>query len=121
MSWNYERLKEDGTVESISEFKNDTDGSITGRIVINVKAWFDENPEERIRRGWTKHISFSDEEIRELWPYNTQTQYLIKSTVQVDEYTIQDTYHAIDKSEEQLLLEEISESIYGSDGFIIFN
>lgn len=109
MNWFYERLKADGTVERAEDGRNDTDGSITGRIVINVKAWFDENPEERIRRGWTKHIIFDDKEIKERWPHNSQSQYLMKTSVQVDDYTVEDTYNVMDKSEELMLLEELSE------------
>lgn len=108
MDWHYERLKEDGTVETVS-IQNDYDGRITGHIVINVKAWFDENPEERIRRGWTKHIVYEKEEVNEKWPHNTQSQYLVKTTVQIDDYTVEDAYSVMDKSEEQMLLEELAE------------
>ena len=34
----------------------DMDGSITGHVVFGLKAWMDENPEERKRLGWIKHI-----------------------------------------------------------------
>ena len=107
MYWYYERLKKDGTVEKVRDQVNDTDGSITGRVVIGVKAWFDENPEERIRHGWTKHISFDKEEVEERWPHNSQSQYLVKGFVQVDDYTVEDVFYVMDKSEEQMLLEEI--------------
>lgn len=113
MNWYYERMKADGAVEEIHVHTNDTDGSITGRVVINVKAWFDENPEERIRLGWTKHITFDENEVKERWPHNSQSQYLVKTIVQVDDYTVEDTYYVMDKSEEQMLLEEISESLVG--------
>lgn len=107
MTWTYEKLDENYNVRHCPA--NDTDGSVTGKIVMNVKAWFDENPEERIRRGWIKHIQHSAEEIRERWPHNQQTQYLIPSVKQIDEYTVEDDYHVMDKSEEQMLLEEMLE------------
>lgn len=49
-TWSYEKLDEEGKIKTIAgDYTNDADGKITGRIVMNVKAWFDENPEERIR------------------------------------------------------------------------
>lgn len=110
--WQYDKLQEDGKVKSVYSSTNDTDGTITGHIVMNVKAWFDENPEERIRLGWTKHILHDTEEIE----YNKQTQFLAKSVRQVDEYTIEDEFFVLDKSEEQLAFEEmlaVAEGGYG--------
>jgi hypothetical protein len=118
----YERLKEDGDLEHCPTY--DYDGSITGKIVVNVPAYFDENPEERIRLGWVKHIKYNKDEIAEqVGGWNRQTQFLAPSTRQIDEHTIEDVYHVMDKSEEMLLMEEVAESSnsFGfSDGGIMF-
>ena len=55
MNWTYERLDENGNVQHCPAI--DADGSVTGRIVVNVKAWFDENPEER-RLAEEKRFTF---------------------------------------------------------------
>lgn len=96
----YERLKDDGKIERAPV--NDFDGKITGRIVFGVQAWFDENPEERKRLGWIKHITKDSKEIE----YNHQTQYLTKATNIIDEYTVEDEYRVMDKSEEMMRQEE---------------
>lgn len=102
--WQYDKLMEDGKIETISgDWKCDYDGKITGHIVINVKAWFDENPEERKRLGWIKHILHDNKDIE----YNKQTQFLTKMVKQIDEYTIEDEYFVLDKSEDQLAFEEM--------------
>lgn len=112
-SWYYERMGEDLKIESCP--RDDKDGKITGKIVLNVPAYFDENPEERKRLGWVKHITYSPDEINEKWPH-TQSQYLIASTKQVDEWTVEDDYHVMDKSEEQMLFEERLEVATSSNG-----
>lgn len=99
----YEKLNEKGEVQRIGDYTNDPDAKITGKVVINVKAYFDENPEERIRLGWTKHISYDKPNVE----YNKQTQFLVVNQRQVDEYTIEDVYHVMDKSEEQMAFEEM--------------
>lgn len=99
-TWEYERLKEDGNVEYAP--MNDYDGKITGRIVFGVKAWFDENPEERIRLGWVKHIRHSTKDIE----YNRQTQYLAKSHRIIDEWNYEDEWHILDKTPEMMLEQE---------------
>ena len=86
---------------------NDFDGSITGRIIIGLPVWFDENPEERKRLGWIKAIDYSQKEIAEKYPYDKQTQYLVRTEKTVDKYTIEAEYHVMDKSEEMLLLEDM--------------
>lgn len=107
MDWRYEKLDENYEIKRTPV--NDYDGSITGHIVYGVKAWFDEHPEERIRRGWIKHIIYDKNEIREqVGEWNSQTQFLLRSTRQIDEHTIEDVYHVMNKSEEQMLLEELS-------------
>lgn len=102
--WTYDKLDSDGNITSIyADFVNDTDGHITGHIVMNVHAYFNENPEEWKRLGYIKHILHDEKEI----DYNKQTQFLTKQTVQIDDYTIEDKYFIIDKSEEQLAFEEM--------------
>lgn len=97
----YEKLGEDGKVKRLPV--NDNDGKITGRIVMNLKAWMDENPEERIRLGWTKHIHNDPRAVE----YDRQRQYTTKEVVQVDEWTVEDVYHVLDKSEEMMRLHEL--------------
>lgn len=105
-NWYYERLGADGKVERLQA--NDYDGSITGRIVFGTSAWFDENPDERIARGWTKHITHSRDEVREMFPdYDPCSQYVVKSVRAVDAHTVEDVYHVLDKSEEMMLAEEL--------------
>ena len=112
MFWNYEKLDENYNM--VSAPQNDIDGNVTGHIVLNLKAWFDEHPAEARRLGWTKHIHHESDEIAELCPHNAQTQYIVVSTRQVDDFTVEDTYRAMDKSEEMMLLEEMLEIV--SDG-----
>ena len=104
MTWDYEKLDENYKKKWLP--MNDFDGKITGKIVFGLKAWMDENPEERKRLGWIKHIHFEKKEIEEKWPHNPHSQYLMASTRQIDAYTIQDDYHVVDKSEEMMLFEE---------------
>lgn len=109
MKWTYQRL-EDGKLRHCPLI--DHDGSITGKIVVNVPAYFDENPDEARRLGWTKHITHDNKEIREIvGDWNPQTQYLVVSQRQVDEWTVEDVYHVMDKSEEMMLLEELSTGV----------
>lgn len=105
MEYRYEKYDENHKIKSCPT--NDFDGSVTGHIVMNVKAWFDEHPEERKRLGWIKHIYHGSNEIE----YNKQTQYLTKSQKEIDAYTVEDVYHVMDKSEEMMLLEEMLEVI----------
>lgn len=114
--WYYEKLDEEGKIKRCP--MNDDKGEITGKFIINLPAYFDENPEERIRLGWIKHITH--EPYKELENFNQQSQYLSKTTVQVDEFTVEDVYNILDKSEEQLLLEEIMEGTNAYAGGIVF-
>ena len=82
---------------------DDKDGSVTGKFILNVPKYFDENPEERIRLGWVKHIIHDNSDIE----YNKQTQFVIWTTKQIDPYTIEDEGHVLDKSEDQLAFEEM--------------
>ena len=113
-TWTYERLNDEGKVEFAPY--HDLDGKVTGRHVYGLKAWFDENPEERKRMGWIKHLH---PDIREI-EYDHNTQYLSKTTVQVDEWTVKDEYHVMDKSEEMMRMDELTHNRYGYDGGLYF-
>lgn len=109
MHHDYMRLKEDGTIEHCPTY--DYDGSVTGKIVVNVKAYFDENPDERIRLGWVKHNMLNRDEIAEqVGEWDRQRQRLVRSLKTIDEWTVQDEYHVMDKSEEMMLMEEIAQA-----------
>lgn len=105
MEYSYEKLDENYNVQYCP--MNDADGAITGHHVIGLRAWFDENPEERKRLGWIKHLQPGTKDIE----YNKQTQYLVKSIRQVDEWTIIDDYHVMDKTEEMMLFEEMLQTV----------
>ena len=49
--------------------------------------------------------------------WDKQRQYLVRSLKTIDEWTVEDVYHVMDKSEEMMLLEEISQST-GTLGFM---
>lgn len=104
-TYRYEKLV-DGKLKTVGEYTIDHDKSITGKFIINVKAYFDENPAERIRLGWTKHIHPDPSLI-----YDKQTHYVVVLPKQIDEFTIEDEYHALPKSEEMFELEEMLESL----------
>ena len=116
MNYDYEKLQEDGSIKSLPV--DDKDGEITGKCVLNLKAYFDENPEERKRLGWIKHIRHNSDE---LLGFNPVTQFVVRGTKTVDEYTIEDTLHALPKSEDQLAFEEmLSVASFGEGGFVFF-
>lgn len=113
--WKYEKLDEEGNVKYCP--MNDSKGEITGKFIINLPAYFDEHPEERIRLGWIKHIEHYPKEIE----YNSQTQYLQRGYKQIDEYTIEDEYEVFDKTEEMMLLEELLDTVgHGVSGTVTF-
>lgn len=114
--WTYQKLDENGRIKYAPT--NDFDGSTTGHIVFNVTAWFDENPEERKRLGWVKHILHDTKNIE----YNRQTQYLINATKQIDEYTVEDDWKIMDKSEEMMRLEELTGPmwVFNDNNFIMY-
>lgn len=112
-TWEYEQLQESGKVKFAP--MNDYDGKITGRIVFGVKQWFDENPEERIRLGWVRHIHHSTKDIE----YNRQTQYLVKSHKIIDDWNYEDEWHIMDKTPE-MMLEQEKNSWLGDDEIITF-
>lgn len=101
LSWHYEKLDEDGKVKRAP--LNDADGKITGRHVFGLQAWFDENPEERKRLGWIKHIYHKAKDVE----YNHATQYLVNAVKNVDEWTVEDNWVIVDLSEEQMRLREV--------------
>ena len=114
--WYYEKLDEEGKIKRCP--MNDDKGKITGKFIINLPAYFDENPEERIKLGWIKHIWHNNSEIE----YDHQSQYLQKSVKQIDDFTVEDEYSVFDKTEEMLLLEEMLECVDwgGNGGGIVF-
>lgn len=119
-NWHYEKIDEEGKLKTAPP--NDYDGKITGRIVFGVTFWFDENPEERKRLGWVKHITHNPKNLN--LDYDPVTQYLVKSVDIIDEYTVEDHYHVIDKSEEQMRLSELLNNgvgeFYDEDAGIVF-
>lgn len=112
-NWHYEKIDEEGKLKSAPP--NDYDGKITGHIVFGVPFWFDENPEERKRLGWTKHITHKVKDLN--LDYDPVTQYLVKSVDIIDEYTVEDHYHVMDKSEEQMRLSELLDYGYYWDDY----
>lgn len=120
MNWSYERLKADGKIETVSVYTIDSKKEYTGKFVFNVRAYFDENPDLWKANGWTKHITWEQKEIDEKWPHNKQTQLLMKSTRNVDEHTIEDTFYVVDKSEEMMRLQELMSVVHGWDDGIVF-
>lgn len=103
----YEKLNTKGRPVRVRP--NDYDGKITGHIVFGVDAYFDENPEEARRLGYTKHITHTIKEVREMFPdFDPCTQAVLKSVRRVDEWTVEDVYHVIDKSEEMSLRDELA-------------
>lgn len=111
--WQYEKIQDDGKIKTIAANHNDFDGKITGHIVFGVKAWFDENPEERLRLGWTKHIMHNTKKIE----YNHQTQYLEKSTKIIDQYTVEDIYTVREKTEDMMRRAEEGSGDFWYDNF----
>lgn len=111
MYWRYEKIDENGKMQFCPV--NDCDGSITGKIVMNAKAWFDENPEEARKRGWIKHIYYdTHEEFKQDFPdYDPVAYYYVQTTVKIDDYTIKDSYKPIPKTEEMMALEEMLETM----------
>ena len=116
MGWRYEKLDEDMKLKTLPT--NDFDGKITGKIVFGLKAWMDENPEERKRLGWIKHIYYSNKEIKKRWPYDHHTQYLKRIEKKIDDYTIEDDYRVMQKSEDMMLLQELLPAVQGGDTWI---
>ena len=100
-NYRYEKYTDDDKI--ITCPIDDKDRTITGKYILNVIAYFDENPEERKRLGWIKHYYSDPSEI----DYNPKSQFLVTSTEAIDEYTVKDVYNVLNKSEEQLAFEEM--------------
>ena len=100
-TYSYEKYDENGMRHCPM---NDLDGSVTGHIVLNVRAWFDEHPEERKALGWIRHIHPDPATVE----YNKQSQYIISTLRVIDDYTMEDVYRVMDKSEEMMLFEEMA-------------
>lgn len=101
MYWTYEKIDEELNIEKLPP--HDLSGKITGKHIIGLKAYFDENPEERIRLGWIKHIKQNQGDI----DFDPQTQYVTVHQREVDDHTIIDEYIVRDKTEEMMLYEEL--------------
>lgn len=114
-TWFYEKLQEDGKVKAVHINQNDYDGKITGHFVFGVKEWFDEHPEERKRLGWVKHITHDTKDIE----YNKQSQYLMEEVKVIDEYTCEDVYHVMYKTEDMMRNQEIS-NLEWNDGIVFY-
>lgn len=99
---NYIKMNDDGTVIRLP--LHDLDGSITGRCIYGLKAWFDENPEERKRLGWVMELTPQKTDIQ----YDPQTQFLVKTQKMIDEYTLQYGYEVLNKTEEMMAYEEMT-------------
>ena len=102
--YSYEKLDDQGNIKYLPI--NDPNGEITGKHIMNLEAWMNENPEERKRLGWIKHIHHDIKEV----DYDKQTQYLQRYAEWIDPYTIEDKYIILDKAEEIMLLEEMLET-----------
>lgn len=111
--WHYEKLDEKGHVRWAPV--NDADGKITGRHVFGLQAWLDENPDERIRLGYIKHIEHKTQDIE----YDRATQYLINTVKRVDDYTVEDDWKIMDMSEEQMRLAELGTGEWMEDNGVI--
>lgn len=113
INYTYEKMREDGTIQFCPG--NDYDGSVTGQIVMDVRAWFDENPEERKRLGWIKHIHPGTKDIA----YNPSTQVINTMQRCIDDYTVIDEYEVEDLTEEHILLRLMLDTLnYSSGSFI---
>lgn len=112
-NWHYEKIDEEGKLKTAPS--NDYDGKVTGHIVFGVPFWFDENPDERIARGWVKHITHKVKDLN--LDYDPVTQYLVKAVDIIDEYTVEDHYYVMDKSEEQMRLSELLDHDYYWDDY----
>ena len=104
MEYKYEKLDENYRKQYCP--LNDYDGKITGtgHCIIGLKAWFDENPAERIRLGYIKHIEHSTKDIE----YDHATQYLVNTVKRVDDYTVEDDWKIMNMSPEQMRLAELN-------------
>ena len=106
--YTYEKLDEN--LDVITCPMNDLDGSITGHIVVGLRQWFDENPEERKRLGWIKHLTPTlKEQLGE--DVDLTGKYLTTTLRQIDEYTVEDEYHIMPMSEEMMEFAEMANAL----------
>lgn len=108
-NWYYEKLDENGRRKHAPI--HDLDGKETGHHVYMLREWFDENPEERKRLGWTKHITHKAKDIE----YDRASQYLVNNVRRIDEWTVEDNWMVMSMSEEQMRLAEISVNSWDFD------
>ena len=114
IEWYYEKLDEKGRIKMAP--RDDPEGKITGRHVFNLKAWLDENPEERKRLGYIKHIIHKTKDIE----YNRATQYLVNSLKRIDDWTVEDDWKVMDMSEEQMRLAELNPNTAWDDYDVVW-
>lgn len=105
--WRYEKLDDD--MKRVFCPMNDLDGKITGHIVVGLSKWFDEHPEERKQLGWIKHIETDWKD--QVPDYDSTRQYLVRGLRQIDEYTVEDVWHAMPLSEEMMMWIEMSNAL----------
>ena len=110
---------EDGKVKVCPQ--NDYEGKITGKIVFNIPAYFDENPEERKRLGWILHRQLTRKEIKARVEWDERSQVVVTTPKWVDEWTVEDEPHVMDKSEEMMLREELSTTSSGYANFAYYD
>ena len=113
--WYYQRFDPE-TFELKHCPHTDLDGAITGhRGIFDLPSWLDENPEERIRLGFIKHIRAD----RDAVEYNPQTQYLTRSVRTIDAHTVEDVWTVLDKTEDMLLMEELAAGLHGNESIMV--
>lgn len=94
---------------------SDIEGEITGHHICGLRAWLDENPEERIALGYIKHYTVVDPD------FDRQTEYITTKTNVIDDYTMEDQIIVHKKSEEMMAQEELNEIEFtGRFGNIVF-
>ena len=96
----YNKLGDDYNIKRCPN--NDIDGKITGKIILNLPGYFDENPEERIALGWTRVNTYDKKDVE----YNIHSQMLITGTRKIDDYTVEEYPIIIDKSPAMMAAEE---------------
>lgn len=108
IEYEYKRFDEDGDLEYAPSC--DYDGKITGKIIYNLHQYFEENPEEYIRLGYTKYI------LNENYPIDYKGNQLVLTEYKnIDEHTIKAIYHVIDAPEERILIDQLLNSPGGGN------
>ena len=109
MRWDYVRLNEKG--QKVYLPMNDLDGKITGKCVLNVKAWFDEHPDEWKKRGWIKRIHHDPEDQINNLEELLLDHYLVNGVREIDQYTVEDAWRILPKSEEMMVFEDMANAL----------